>query len=147
MKTRQILLYLAVIVLAMASCKPEEKPPVISYVFTDIAVEAGQTSATITCRNESVDDDRVHASVLLSKNENITNATKYPLQLQGDTLCATINGLERNTMYFFCFEVYTANEHKRAEGVHHFETTEGNNVTVTTSEAINITQTSATGRG
>ncbi|MCR5660220.1 MAG: hypothetical protein K6G25_12960 [Bacteroidales bacterium] len=147
MKTRQFFLYLAIIVLALASCKPEEKPPVISYVFTDVAVEAGQTSATITCRNESVDDDKVHASVLLSRNENITDATKYPLHLQNDTLCGNISGLEPNTIYYFCFEVYTANEHKRTEEVHHFETTGGGNVTVTTSEAINITQTSATGGG
>ena len=147
MKTKQFLLYLAISIMALASCKPEEQPPIISYVFTDIAVEVGQTSATITCRNESVDDEKVFANVLLSRNENITDATKYPLHLQNDTLRGTISGLERNTMYYFCFEVYTANEHKRTDEVHHFETTGGGNVTVTTSEAINITQTSATGGG
>jgi len=147
MKTRKLLLYFAFIVLALASCKPEEQPPVISYVFGDVSVDAKQTSATITCRNESVDDDKVFASVLLSKNENITNATKYPLGLQNDTLHCTINGLERNTMYYFCFEVSTANEHKRTDEVHHFETTGGGSVTVTTSEAINITQNGATGGG
>ena len=84
MKAKQILLYL--IIMVLASCKPEEQPPVISYVFSDVSVDAKQTSATITCRNESVDDDKVFASVLLSKNENITNATKYPLGLQNDTL-------------------------------------------------------------
>ncbi len=145
MKAKQILLYL--IIMVLVSCKPEEQPPVVSYVFSDVLVDAKQTSATITCRNESVDDDKVFASVLLSKNENITNATKYPLSLQNDTLHCTINGLERNTMYFFCFEVSTANEHKRTDEVHHFETTGGGNVTVTTSEAINITQNGATGGG
>ena len=147
MKTRHFLLCLVISIMALASCNPEEQPPTISYVFTDIAVEVGQTSATITCRNESVDDEKVFANVLLSRNENITDATKYPLHLQNDTLRGTISGLERNTMYYFCFEVYTANEHKRTDEVHHFETTGGGNVTVTTSEAINITQTSATGGG
>ena len=133
--------------MVLVSCKPEEQPPIVSYVFSDVSVDAKQTSATITCRNESVDDDKVFASVLLSKNENITNATKYPLSLQNDTLHCTINGLERNTMYFFCFEVSTVNEHKRTDEVHHFETTGGGNVMVTTSEAINITQNGATGGG
>ena len=146
MKAKQILLYL--IIMVFASCKPEEQPPVISYVFSDVSVDAKQTSATITCRNESVDDDKVFANVLLSRDENITDATKYPLHLQNDTLRGTITGLERNTVYYFCFEVYTANEHKRANEVHHFETTSGGaNVTVTTIDAINITQTSATSGG
>ena len=145
MKAKQIFLYLIIIVLS--SCKSEEQPPFISYVFSDVSVDAKQTSATITCRNESVDDDKVHAGVLLSKNENITDATKYPLRLQNDTLHCTINGLERNTMYYFCFEVSTANEHKCTDEVHHFETTGGESVTVTTSEAINITQNGATGGG
>lgn len=145
---KKMLFCIAIVLLALFSCTPEEQPPVVSYVFSDVSVVAGQTSAIITCYNESVDDDKVHASVLLSKNENITNATKYPLNLQNDTLRGTINGLEQNTMYFFCFEVYTANEHKRADEIHHFQTTGGNgNVTVTTSEAINITQTTATGGG
>ena len=150
MKTRHFLLYLVISVLALASCTPEEQPPVVSYVFSDVSVEVGQTSATITCRNESVDDDKVHASVLLSKNENITDATKYPMRLQNDTLRSTITGLDRNTMYYFCFEVYTANEHKQTDEVHHFQTTDGGGhaaITVTTSEAINVTQTSATGGG
>ncbi len=146
MKAKQILLYL--IIMVLASCKPEEQPPVISYVFSDVSVDAKQTSATITCRNESVDDDKVFANVLLSRDENITDATKYPLHLQNDTLRGNITGLERNTVYYFCFEVYTANEHKRANEVHHFETTSGGaNVTVTTIDAINITQTSATSGG
>ena len=145
---KKILFCIAIIVFALFSCTPEEQPPTISYVFSDVSVDAGQTSATITSRNESVDDDKVHASVLLSKNENITDATKYPMRLQNDTLRSTINGLEQNTMYFFCFEIYTANEHKRTDEVHHFQTTGSNgNITVTTSEAINITQTSATSGG
>ena len=145
---KKILFCIAIIVFALFSCTPEEQPPTISYVFSDVSVDAGQTSATITSRNESVDDDKVHASVLLSKNENITDATKYPMRLQNDTLRSTINGLEQNTMYFFCFEIFTANEHKRTDEVHHFQTTGSNgNITVTTSEAINITQTSATGGG
>ena len=147
MKTRHFLFCLIIFIITLASCKPEEQPPTISYVFSDVSVDEGQTSATITCRNESVDDDKVHASVLLSKNENVTNATKYPLSLQNDTLRTTISGLEENTMYYFCFEVYTANEHKRTEEVHHFETKGGGSVTVTTSEAINVTQTTATGGG
>ena len=146
MKAKQILLYL--IIMVLASCKPEEQPPVISYVFSDVSVDAKQTSATITCRNESVDDDKVYANVLLSKNENVTDAAKYPLHLQNDTLRGNINGLEQNTIYYFCFEVYTTNEHKRSDVVHHFETTGGGaNVTVTTIDAINITQTSATSGG
>ncbi len=147
MKTRQLLICSILFIVALFSCTPEEQPPTISYVFSDVSVDEGQTFATITCRNESVDDDKVHASVLLSKNENITNATKYPLSLQNDTLRTTISGLEENTLYYFCFEVYTANEHKRTEEVHHFETKGGGSVTVTTSEAINITQTTVTGGG
>ena len=145
---KKILFCIAIVLLVLFSCKPEEQPHTISYVFSDVSVDSGQTSATVTCRNESVDDDKVHASVLLSKNENITDVTKYSLHLQNDTLRTTINGLEENTMYYFCFEVYTANEHKRTEEVHHFQTT-GNegNVTVTTSEAINVTQTTAIGGG
>lgn len=148
MRIKHFLFSLVIIIMALASCKPEEQPPVISYVFSDVSVDAKQTSATITCRNESVDDDKVYANVLLSKNENVTDAAKYPLHLQNDTLRGTINGLERNTMYFFCFEVSTANEHKRTDEVHHFETTGGGaNVTVTTSEAINVAQTTVTGGG
>lgn len=147
MKTRQLLICSILFIVALFSCTPEEQPTTISYVFSEVSVDAGQTSATITCRNESVDDVKVHASVLLSKNENITNATKYPLSLQNDTLRTTISGLEENTLYYFCFEVYTTNEHKRTEEVHHFETKEGGSVAVTTSEAINITQTTATGGG
>lgn len=147
MKIKHLFFSLAIAIVFLASCKEEEQPPTVSYVFTNISVDAGQTSATITCYNESVDDDKVHASVLLSKNENITDATKYPLRLQNDTLRGTISGLEKNTMYFFCFEVYTANEHKQTEEIFHFETTGGGNIIVTTSEAINITQTSVTGGG
>ena len=144
-KTKHFLFSLVILFAALASCTPEEQPPVVSYVFTDVSVEAGQTSATITCRNESVDNDKVFANVLLSQNENITNANKYSMSLQNDTLRTTITGLERNTTYYFCFEVYTANEHKRTEEVHHFETTGGGaNVTVSTIDAINITQTTVT---
>ena len=146
MKATRFFLYLTILVMALASCTTEEQPPTISYVFTDVSLEAGETSVVINCRNESVDDDKVFASVLLSKNENITDATKYPLRLQNDTLRSTINGLERNTMYFFCFEVYTANEHKRTDEVYHFST-QGANVSVTTLEAINITETGVTGGG
>ena len=138
---------MAMATMAMVSCTEEEQPPTVSYVFTDVSVEAGQTSASIKCRNSSVDDENIHASVLLSKNENITDATKYPLRLLNDTLRGTINGLEQNTMYYFCFEVYTANEHKRTDEVFHFQTTGGGEVTVTTSEAINVTQTTVTGGG
>ena len=147
MKSRHLFFLLSIFLLAFASCKPEEQPPTVSYVFTDVSVKAEQTTATIKCRNTSVDDVNIHASVLLSKNENITDATKYPLRLQNDTLRGTINGLEKNTMYYFCFEVYTANEHKRTDEVHHFQTESGGNVTVSTSEAINITQTTVTGGG
>jgi hypothetical protein len=147
MKIKHLIFVMAMAITALASCTEEEQPPTVSYVFTDVSVDAGQTSATITCRNESVDDDKVHASVLLSKNENITDANKYSLRLQDDTLRGTINGLEQNTMYFFCFEVYTANEHKRTEEVHHFQTTGGGDVTVITLEAVNVTQTTATGGG
>lgn len=138
---------LAIAIVFFASCTEEEQPPTVSYVFTNVSVDAGQTSATITCYNESVDDDKVHASVLLSKNENITDATKYPLRLQNDTLRSTISGLEKNTMYFFCFEVFTANEHKRTDEVHHFQTTSDGDVTVITLEAVNVTQSTATGGG
>lgn len=147
MKTKRFFLYLIIFIMALASCTTEEQPPTISYVFSDVSSEAGETSVVITCHNESVDDDKVFASVLLSKNENITDATKYPLKLKNDILSSTINGLERNTMYFFCFEVYTINEHKRTDEVHHFRTLGGSDVLVTTSEAINITQTGATGGG
>ena len=147
MKIRHLFFVLAMAIMALASCTEEEQPPIVSYVFTDVSVEAGQTSATITCRNESIDDDKVHASVLLSKNENIIDANKYSLRLQNDTLRGTISGLEQNTMYFFCFEVYTANEHKRTDEVHHFQTTGGGEVTVITLDAINVTQTTATGGG
>ncbi|MCR5013170.1 MAG: choice-of-anchor J domain-containing protein [Bacteroidales bacterium] len=147
MKPVKLLLCIAAFILGMISCQEEEQPPVVSCVFTDVTVDAQETSAVIKCLNESVDDDKVHGSVLLSLNENITDATKYPLRLKNDTLCSTINGLERNTMYYFCFEVSTANEHQQSNEIHHFQTTGGGSVIVTTSEAINVTQTTATGGG
>lgn len=82
MKPKLFFLYIAISFLALASCTPEEQPPTISYVFSDVSVDAGQTSVTITSRNESVDDEKVHACVLLSKDENINDATKYPMRLQ-----------------------------------------------------------------
>ena len=119
----------------------------LSYEFSDVNAKAGITSCVITCRNESVDDEVIHARVLLSRREDFENITTCPLRISGDSLCGSINGLEKNTLYFYCFEIFTNTENQRIEGVRHFKTLRGGNITVTTSDVINITQTQATGGG
>ena len=147
MKTIRNLLYSALIMLASVACSPEKQPPTVSCVFSDVAIDATQHTATITCRNESVDGDKVHANLLLSKNENITDAIKYPLFLEEDVLRGIVDGLDKNTVYYFCFEVYTVNQHKRSDEVFHFETASVDNVVATTMEVNNVMQTTAQASG
>ena len=138
MKTKQLLLYFIVVMLLMTACTPEEQQSTFSSAFSDVSVEVVQTAVSIACRNESVDDVKVHASVLLSKSEDISNPTKYPLSLVNDTLSGIIKGLEKNTQYYLCLEAYTNYEHKRSEEVYHFETSEGGDVAVTTLEVVEV---------
>lgn len=144
---KKTLICLILALSTLFSCTRDEQPTTLLYEFSDIREEVGVNTCIITCRNESVDDETIHARVLLSKNENFENVATYAIHVSGDSLSCVMNDLDRNTLYYYRFEMYTNHESLSIDDTRQFKTLQGGEITVTTSDVINITQTTATGGG
>ena len=147
MTMKKILFCITIALLALFSCTRDEMPPKICYEFSDIKTSPSFTSCTITCRNESVDGEGIKARLLLSESEDLGDATRFPMQVSGDTLSCNLTGLQRGTLYYFGFEMFTSTETYRAKDLYNFKTWEIDEVVVTTFEIADITPTTAVGGG
>ena len=144
---KRLSFFLGFALLVLFSCSKDEEPPTIQYKFDDVKASPEFTSCVITCSNKSVDDEQVHARLLLSEAEDLKDATTHPIRVDGDTLRCSLAGLSEGTSYYYGFEIFTDNETYRVKDTYSFKTWEGIGVKVTTFEVTNITGTTATGGG
>ena len=71
MKYKSIIIILSLALLM--SCEKDPKPNALSYDFSQVSATPQVSSCLISCVNERVDNSRVHARVLLSKDEQMQN--------------------------------------------------------------------------
>ena len=84
-----------------SSCKKEEKPTSVSIKTEKITPGTTTVLFEVTYEYPSVlSEVKIH----LATNENMSNATIYPTQIDGKRFSATITGLKANATYFYYYE-------------------------------------------
>lgn len=145
MKYKSIIIILSLALLM--SCEKDPKPNALSYDFSQVSAAPQVSSCLISCVNERVDNSRVHARVLLSKDEHMQSVSAFPLTGNASLLTCEIAELEEGTLYYYTFELYTIADCYRAKDTYQFTTGFKPTITVTTAQVTDIGFTTAKGGG
>ena len=129
--------------LVVASCKREDEPPTIYSTVEDVEATADATSCIICCTNKSVDGSEIKMKLLLSETESMQDAKSFVMQSDAGILSYRLNNLQSKHQYYYSFELSTDNDQFRIKTVYSFRTISPYAPKVTTTDAVNITNSSA----
>ena len=135
--------------LFLFSCQREpENLDNLSHDFPQVSANPQFTTCDIWCQNESVQhNDRVNARLILSENDDMETVETFPMEKSDSCLTCHVTGLTEGSHYFYTFEAYTDYDNFRSKDKYQFTTKLHQNITVTTNEVFDISQTTAKGRG
>ena len=129
--------------LAITSCKREDEPPTICSTVDNVEAIPEYTTCVVSCKNKSVDGKTIKMRILLSESESMRAAESYTMDLQSDSLRYNLTDLTMGCLYYYCFELYTANDSYRIKKVYQFRTKSLTQPNVITLNPENITSSSA----
>lgn len=125
--------------IAVLSCKKDIEIPSVSIPNNEVCIEIGYSTAIISIPVGSIDDDGIHARVVLADNQQLTGSTIYPMTKQDKMLVCSISNLEHAQMYYFCFELFNSVDVLRDTVIHSFTTKDFSSPMVVTLEPSDIT--------
>ncbi len=129
--------------LAITSCKREDEPPTICSTVDNVEAIPEYTTCVVSCKNKSVDGKNIKMRILLSESESMQAAESYTMSMESDSLRYKFIDLAMGSLYYYCFELYTANDSYRIKKVYQFRTKSRTQPQVITLNPENITSSSA----